>query len=356
MLKGHPDFSTANRILVVKLSSLGDVIHATPCLKAIRRSFPKAEIVMAVDSRFAPVVRHNPNLDVVIESQGWMSGTLGYFRWVLKELAPFRDKPFELAVDLQGTPRSAAWIYLSRSRFMAGRGGWRPGWDVGFKPDLSRHAVRVCADIARLIGVELEDLETEIHLAEEDDSHLVRILTRAGLPLEGFILINPFSRWISKAWPVECYAELVARLRRDPRLPVVISGGPGEEADAVELLRLLASGSATSLVGQLSLGEALCLYRRARVFVTGDTGPMHAAAALGTPTVALFGPTLPERTGPWGTGHLVIHRSIPTFHHAYRSDLGRSHIRAIDVETVHRAVLSSVRSVRSKVGAAPEPV
>ena len=125
----------------------------------------------------------------------------------------------------------------------------------------------------------------------------------------------------------------------------MITGGPGEEQKAQECMSLLPVGDAVSLAGKLTLGQALCLYRRARLMVTGDSGPMHAAAALGTRTVSLFGPTLPERTGPWGRGHIVLQMSKPRSHHAYRADSERKHIRAIDVATVIGAVKSSLESI-----------
>jgi ADP-heptose:LPS heptosyltransferase len=148
--------------------------------------------------------------------------------------------------------------------------------------------------------------------------------------------------WTSKTWPPDRYAQLMHRLGDEFRVPMVITGGPGEVAQAEELLRLLGPRIAASLVGKLTLEQALCLYRRARLMVTGDSGPMHAAAALGTQTVALFGPTLPERTGPWGKGHIVIQEQRPTFHHAYLSDHDRKYIRAIGVQVVYDAVRSAL--------------
>ncbi len=338
------NFPESCRILVVKLTSLGDVVHVTPCLKAIRRSFPKAEIVMAVDARLAPVVHCNPHVNSIIESR---TARLGLYRLpvgILRELRPFRGKRFDVAIDFQGTRRSAVWVYASRSRFKAGRGGVRPGWNLVLEPNLSKHAVLVCAEIAQAIGVQVDDLHPEIYLSDRDDRELLFVLEAHGLPWDGFVIINPFSRWDSKMWPLERYAEVVSALRRDFDLPVVITGGPGEEQQAQECMSLLPVGAAVSLAGKLTLGQALCLYRRARLMLTGDSGPMHAAAALGTRTVSLFGPTLPERTGPWGPGHIVLQMSKPRSHHAYRADPERKHIRAIDVATVIGAVKSSLEA------------
>jgi len=333
---------TRNRVLVVKLSSLGDVIHVTPCLQAIRRAFPKAEIVMAVDSRFTPVVRNNPYVDKVIESPPPLSGPFRFLVGMFKELASLRDRPFDVAMDFQGNRRSAAWVYASRGKFKAGRGKRSPGWDVAVVPDLEKHAIVVCAEISRKIGISVDELKPEIFLSNHDDEGLLSILESYDLPKNEFILVNPFSRWHSKNWPPERYAELISKLWDDLGLPIIITGGPGEEDQAAELIHLMKPGTATPLAGKLTLGQAFCLTRRALLMITCDSGPMHAAAALGTKVVALFGPTLPERTGPWGDGHQVIQIARPPIHHTYLTDTDQTYMRAIDVQTVYRAVIASL--------------
>lgn len=355
MLENMQDITASKRVLVVKLSSLGDVVHVTPCLRAIRQSLPHAEIVMAIDRRFSAVVRHNPHLDAIIESVETHAGLLpGLFR-ISQELSPFRDRPFDLSIDFQGTRRSAMWVYASRAKWKTGRGRTRPGWQCALQPDLTRHAILVCAEIANTVGICVEDLEPEIYLSERDDQELLATLKEHGAPEDGFVIVNPFNRWPSKAWPFERYAQTVRRLREDFRVPVVITGGPGEGQEAAEFMRYLPAGTATSLVGELSLGQALCLYRRALLMVTGDSGPMHAAAALGTRVVALFGPTLPERTGPWGEGHRVIQKMRPPFHHAYRADGGRMYMQAIDVETVYAAIAATLQPLVSERSQQPMP-
>ena len=348
MTMNELDVTRAQRVLVVKLSSLGDVVHVTPCLNAIRQSVPHAEIVMAVDRRFSAVVRHNPHVDRVIEASDGRIGPMPDLLRIREELSSFRDRPFDVAIDFQGTRRSAMWVYASRATWKAGRGKVRPGWTLALQPDLNKHAILVCAEIANAVGVRVVDLHPEIFLSEKDDQELLATLKEHGAPEDGFVIVNPFNRWPSKTWPFERYAQTVRRLREDFRVPVVITGGPGEGQEAAEFVRYFPAGTAISLVGELSLDQALCLYRRALLMVTGDSGPMHAAAALGTRVVALFGPTLPERTGPWGEGHRVIQKMRPPFHHAYRADGGRMYMQAIDVETVYAAIAATLQPLVSE--------
>jgi ADP-heptose:LPS heptosyltransferase len=332
---GDPGLS---RILVVKLSSLGDVVHVTPCLRALRLLSPRAEIVMAVERRFAAVVRESPWIDRLIEAES-SAGFLGSLVEARRRLAGLR---FDLAVDLQGLGRSAAWVYASGARVRAGRGGVRPGWQLVHRPDLARHAVDVCADVLGALGIEVADRRPEIRVSAAADRELDGILAQQTIEPRGLVLANPFSRWPSKAWPVERWAELLRWLRSQLDGSILTVGGPGEEHEAARLLGLLAPGVTTSLVGRLSLEQALCLYRRVRLMITGDTGPMHAAAAVGTRVVALFGPTLPERTGPWGDGHVVLQARRPSAHHAYRADPDREYIRALDVAAVRTAVAKAL--------------
>jgi ADP-heptose:LPS heptosyltransferase len=340
------ELAVLRRILVVKLSSLGDVVHVTPCLRALRRACPTARIVMAVDRRYVALVRHSAYVDEVIEADAG-HGHLSAWLEPWRHLAGRRRPRFDLAIDFQGTPRSAGWVYASGARVRAGRLGgngaradWRPAWQRVVRPDLARHAVRVCADVAESLGVRVEALDPELVLSPDADRRCAARLVASGLPDRSFLLVNPFTRWPSKNWPVERYRELVSRLARERAGPIVVHAGPGEENG------LGAFGGAAILAG-LPLEESLALFRRARLMVTGDTGPMHCAAALGTPVVALFGPTWPERTGPWGPQHRVIQRSRPESHSAFRTDTEGRHMRAIDVATVHRAVLEALQETTS---------
>lgn len=343
------DPSEIRRVLIVKLSSLGDVIHVTPCIRAIRLYFPDAEITMAVEERFAAIVRHNPHLDAVIEapvrSGRWFPLVCAYAQLRLQ----FWAKPFDVAIDFQGNRKSAVWIYGSGSRVKAGRGEIRPGWRTVVHPDMNQHAIRVCIDIAGALGIPVTDPDPEILLTREDDEALDLILDKTDAPRHSFLVVNPFAAWPSKCWPLENYARLMEQVHQELRAPMIVTGGPGEEAQGAELMRLAAGGIAINLIGRLTLGQALCLYRRARLMVTGDSGPMHAAAALGARVVALFGPTLPELTGPWGEGHIVIQRMRPPSRHTYFTDPQRKYIRAIGEEEVSAAVAAAWESGGAKV-------
>ena len=217
------------RVLVVKLSSLGDVIHATGALRAIRQTLPLARIALAVEGRWRDVVCHNPNVDLLIESSPQHRLSLSYLSEIRRSLA--EHGPYDIAVDLQGNRRSAAWVYLSRARFKTGRGRFRPGWRRAIEPDLTQHAVTVCADICRSIGIGVGDPSPEIHTAVREEERIDQMLTEEGLPSEGSIVLNPFSRWPSKSWPLDNAAEVIRRLQAATPRPLVLSGGPEDSVE-----------------------------------------------------------------------------------------------------------------------------
>lgn len=328
--------ATPRRILAVKLSSFGDVVHVTPCLRALRRAFPDADIRLAIERRWAGAVRALPYVDGLVEASSRTRVTPSYVLEVRRALAATPGR-FDLAIDFQGTRRSAVWIYASGARVKSGRGWPRPLWRAALRPDLSRHAVEVCADVCRSVAAPVDDLAPELRTAPADEERVARVLDGEGIPRAGFVLLNPFSRWDSKGLDVATAAQLAVAAARVAGERVVLTGGPDDAVRAAEVVRR-AGACTVSVAGRLALHEALCLFRRARLMVSCDSGPMHAAAALGTPVVALFGPTHAERTGPWGPEHVVVQAERPPEHHAYRSDPDCRYMRALTIEAMLAAV------------------
>jgi len=337
-------------VLAVKPSSFGDIVHVTPCLRALRLAFPDARLLVAVERRWADVLRPLPWVDGLVEASSRTQSTASHLFEARRALAlagaPGR---FDIAIDFQGTRRSAAWVYASGARVMVGRGWPRPLWRSALRPDLSRHAVEVCAEVCAAAGVPVADLAPELRTSAADEERVERTLDAHEVARSGFVVLNPFSRWDSKALDVPTAAELAGRLARRVPDRIVVSGGP-EDADRASEVARHAGERVVSLAGRLALSEALCVLRRARLVVSCDSGPMHAAAALGTPVVALFGPTHPERTGPWGRQHVVLQAERPPEHHAYRDDVARRYVGALTVE----AMLAGVETALAGTPVPPE--
>lgn len=326
------------RILLVRLSALGDVVNITGFPRAIRAACPNAEIIVATGAANAPVLRHAADIDRLI-SLGPHRRLHALWLEARRALAPYRSgAAIDLALDLQGIRASAAIVYASGAALQAGRGRWRPGWRFTVRPDYHVAEVAENAAILERLGIAAPDPAPRLSVRPEADAELGALLAKAGLPPEGFLAVNPFGRWPAKQWPIERYAALLPRLKAATGIPIVITAGPDEIASAARLIEAMPAGTAASFAGRLSLDQLFALLARARLLLTGDSGPMHAAAALGRPVVALFGPTWPERAGPRGTGHILLQARRAADYHAYHDPAAVACMAAIEVVEVERAV------------------
>lgn len=307
---------------------MGDIVHITPAMRALRARFPAAFISLVVEDRFAAVVEENPHIDQIITVPH-----RGRRQWLRCLQTVLARRPFEVAIDFQGLARSAVWIYSTRAALQTGRGGFRPFWRRALLNE-NQHAIEVNVGVVESLGVKVSNLHPEIFLNANAQTRVEHLLRRHGLGEKDFIVVNPFSRVRSKQWPLERYAQLVNLIFSKLQINTVVCGSAEERTMSDRLAMLVQPGAAVFMTGELSLAESLCVYERALLMVTGDTGPMHAAAALGTPVLALFGPTLPERTGPWGDHHTVIQTKKPPFHAMYRYDIQSRYMASIDVQTV----------------------
>jgi len=296
------------RIVIIKPSSLGDIVHALPTAAALRRRFPKAHIAWVVKREWAEVLEGNPDLNEVIAvdlttRRGW---------W--EAIGAIRAGKFNMAVDLQGLFRSALLGWLSGAPahigFAEGREGssWLYRYLVqGGEPSL--HAVDRYLLIARSLAAPMEPLGPSSFPLPADPEIATRIAALAGNGEGDVVLVNPSARWPTKQWSPESFAVVADELhRRGARVTLI--GASGDEPIGEQVLRHMHTVP-LNLIGQTTLKELIALLRMARVVVTNDSGPMHLAAAVGTPVVALFGPTDPAKTGPYGGGHVVLRSAVP---------------------------------------------
>ncbi|MDI6853305.1 MAG: lipopolysaccharide heptosyltransferase I [Deltaproteobacteria bacterium] len=299
------DFKT--RILLVKLSSFGDVIHALPTLEALRALYPQGHITWLVEDSFAALLAGHPALDEV-----WPIPRLRFSRQMLgREAAALagtarrlRSRPFDVVVDLQGLLKSAIWVALARSPRRIGFDGTREGSYLVLteklpRYDPDRHAVLRYLDAARYLGAP----------EAAPRFRLEHLLTGRGNPLgekpaRPYVVLHPGARWATKLWPATSWARLAEWLAKQD-LAVVLTGSLADRPLAAAVAGA-SQASVIDLAGRTTLSELAAVLRGAALAVTTDTGPMHLAAALGTPVAALFGPTAPWRTGPFGEGHETV--------------------------------------------------
>lgn len=304
------------RILVIRLSSIGDIVHTLPAVAALGQSLPEAEIAWAVEKRFGGLLEGNPFVQRVIplDTIGWRARwrALGSLRDIARSLAEVRGFHADLAIDFQGLVKSAALGRLSSAPRRLGFGGqWlresvaRVFYSESVEARGRRHVVDENLALAELAGaqpVARERWQFPLPASAEAARHVAERLDRLGI--ERFLVINPGGGWMSKRWAPERYAQLVSELGHDGDNAVLITGSPAEEPIIRDILQRAKARRTTYFAS--TVAEYIALVRRARLFVGGDTGPLHLAAAVGTPIVAIYGPTNPTRNGPFAPADIAI--------------------------------------------------
>lgn len=331
-------------ILIVRLGALGDIIHAVPAAAALRSAFPAARIDWLVDRKHREMVDLVTVVDRVIPLErpnpsGW-----------LQAASVMRQVRYDVALDLQGLLKSAVLARMSGAPRVIGFSIWhlrekiaRPFYTTtpsdhprgsGLQPEAS-HVIAKNMRLVRLVGVH-DDAPVTFPLAEPPSAALESVRGTLG-GATPFALINPGAAWPNKRWPAGRFGEVATFIRDVRGLPVFVLWGPGEEALARAVVE--ASNGAARVAPATGLADLLALCRAASLMVSGDTGPLHVAAAAGTPTVAIFGPTDPERNGPWAAEDVTISR-FASCDCRYRRRCHRSDwcLAGIDVAEVTAAI------------------
>ena len=301
-----------SRILIIKPSSLGDVVHAMPTVAALRRRFPSAKITWLVKRKWAAVLEGNPHLDEVLALDLSPTGWPAAWRAV-------RAGSFDAVVDLQGLLRSAVLGWISGASVRIGFANGREGspWFYTERvtvPSPPIHAVDRYLLTAKYLGADPGEVKPSDFPLPHDAQAEARVevlLVAAGIQAGGMLVaMNPSARWDTKRWPPESFAAVGDRLQQDGAARVALIGGRDERPLGEQVMRAMRT-MPVDLIGRTTLKELIALLRRVRLLVTNDSGPMHLAAAVGTPVITLFGPTDPARTGPYGAGHTVLRSGVP---------------------------------------------
>jgi heptosyltransferase-3 len=305
------------RVLVVKLRNLGDALLASPVISVLKRQAPHLEIDALVYADTADMLRGHPDLGELHEiHRDWKQ--LGLFERLSREwhlLASLRHRNYDLIVNLTDHGRGAWLSRLLKPRYALApdvRSGrvYRSAYThlypvVGGN---KRHTVEIHLDALRRIGIYPGRDQRRLTLVPGEQAYasVDQALAHAGLKEQTFVLIHPGSRWFFKCWPPDRVAALCAKLARRG-LPVVLVCGPDPlEQRLLENVKMQAGPVAATFPGNLSLKELAALIGRARLMVGMDSAPMHMAAAMGTPTVAFFGPSGDVEWGPWEVPNRVL--------------------------------------------------
>src|SRR6266850_338225 len=317
------------RLLVVRLSAMGDIIHTLPAVSALRQAFPNATLGWLVEERWAELLctlryprsgRRSPQRPLVdrvhtVNTTAWRSSLFSFNTWqqMAVSLSELRGLGYETAVDFQGAVRTALLARWSGAGVVYGdiqpRENAASMWYTRQVMTTGVHVVQQALALAEAV-IQRSVPAQKVDLPMDPDAEN-RITSLAGQARD-FAILNPGAGWGAKQWPAERYGLVASELAKDG-LRSLINYGPGEEelAAAVEVA---SAGAARKI--SCSISELIALMRRARLFIGGDTGPMHLAAALQIPVVGIFGPTNPARNGPFGTSSIVLRSSTSMTNHA----------------------------------------
>ncbi len=296
-------------ILVVKMSAIGDVIHALPVAYALKQSFPQAKITWVVEKAALDLVSDNSYIDEVIifEKQKFRS-----LRGLIDHLPSFsrmlKSRQFDLCLDLQGLMKSAAIALLSGAPVRLGYCNMRELSGIISKPvcggQAQQHIVERYLDVVRGLGCAVHQVVFPIN-TQQQETTVREIAGQAGLDIDRpYLVLVPGANWLNKRWPTQRYAQLADKLYSRGIIPVIV--GASADYELAEQIKRHSKVAPVDLTAKTSLKQLAFLLKQARAVVAGDTGPMHLAAAVGTPVVALFGPTDPRRNGPYGRNNIVI--------------------------------------------------
>ncbi|HTU35816.1 MAG TPA: glycosyltransferase family 9 protein [Candidatus Acidoferrum sp.] len=303
----------AESFLLVRLGSMGDIIHALPAAAALRDTFPDARIDWAVEPRWTRLLKGNPDINAVV------TANRKSFRGAMGTLKAVRGPKYTCAIDFQALYKSALLAFASGASRRIGftsnyaREGLASIFYTEHLNPRGPHKVDHNLTLAMAAGAEQpQPARFPLAIDLEDDEAVSREL--AGRGIREFFVVNPGGGWLSKCWPAERYGELSRKLAVRFGWRGIVTAGPGEENLASDVVRMAGDPPVVALL--LPLGALMALMQRARFVVSADTGPLHLASALGAPVIGLYGPTDPARNGPYSCGDIAVrnpHASVTTY-------------------------------------------
>ena len=294
------DRSLVHKVLVIKLRAVGDVLLSTVVTKNLRLAFPDAQIDYLTEPSSVDVLSGNPFLNHIhVHDRLKMTG--------VRLVRLIRHQRYDLVIDLFGNPRTALITRLSGARYRVGYRfrGRTYAYNIMTEPrGAAVHNTQFNLDALEAIGVAIQDRNIYFQFAPEDEAYVSEVLSRSGVSRQFLVGVNTGGGWYTKRWGLDRYAELADRLVDTYRATIVLTWGPGQLPE-VEKIRSLMKHK-PFIPPATSLKQLGALLKHCRCVISNDSGPMHIAAAVGTPVLGIYGPTSPVLQGPFGDKHVTV--------------------------------------------------
>jgi heptosyltransferase I len=303
------------KILIMKPSSLGDIVLALPALSALRKSYPEAKISWLIKPEFAPLLENHPYIDEIINFDRKQLAKAWYNPTALKSLfgllSQLRREKYDIIFDFQGLLRTAIFAQLSGCKNRYGQADGRELAHLFYTHKIKQdrdsiHLVDFYLKIIKAAGAGYNDVKFELPISKIHADSVTKLLSSNGIKGQ-YIVFIPGSAQLDKCWPAERFAELADKISSQFDLPILAVGTNSEKSMAEEIKKL-AKVAITNLAGQTSLKELVELLRAAKLVVSNDTGPGHITAALGTPLVMMYSWSNPARIAPYGRKECMVAR------------------------------------------------
>ena len=322
-----------DNFLIIRLSSLGDVVHTLPAFSALRKKYPEAKISWIVEEKGKEILDLVPGLDriVPVELKRWKLGSRRFWKEFGKLKKEIRDKD-QVAIDFQGLVKSGLMAYISGASRRIGfhrKNLKERQASLFYTESLAEvsekdHVIGKNLQILSLLGIEEDGFEFPLEIPEETSENVQKILTKLGYdPQKKLVLLNVGAAWETKRWYADRWIQMIKKIWTDRIFPVLLWGSEVEQ----ELAEGVSRVSGVPLVPILSLKEVMGMIQKAAVLVSGDTFALQAAGAFATPVVGLFGPTSPSRNGPFREHDRVIFHELECSH-CYKRKC--SHVTCLD--------------------------
>ncbi len=292
-----------NKILVVNINWLGDAIFSTPVFKALKDDYPQAHVACLCVPRVKEVLEHCSYIDEII-----IYDEKGSDRWVwnkIRLIARLRQKQFDAAFILHRSMTRALLTYLAGIPQRIGYSKTKALLTHAVDFSDGHHRSQTYWRVLEDYGIKVQDHTCRLDVDSQDEQSIAAKLRGHGLNAQPFVVVNAGGNWDLKRWPAAQFSTLIHHLVQDKKLAVVLPGSAQDKA-RVGQIAAQAGVPVIILAGETTLGETLALYRQARAVISGDTGPLHLANAVGAKVIGIFGPTRPEITAPRGLGDAVI--------------------------------------------------